>query len=257
MIVTRTTSQQSALALTALAASALFAANFMLHRWDPFAHSRLAYYLVVVLGFGAGLTLGVMSRLDTSLLPTGFNCPRPRLALFTAVMAGGALLLVSAGPVIVADPRRALNLFVWLWMTSVVEVLMFLGLIYNVTRVVAQRFMPTWPAIMLAAALSCMLFGAYHFTYSPPWNTLRLAGTVAVVWIFVTVVFVVGDSLWAAIVFNNCAAIVGFLRNAISELDAEPMALGIVLDVLLVAVIAAGLARVFPASSFAGRPPRA
>jgi len=156
------------------------------------------------------------------------------------------LVLATVGGIVVAVPQRALNLFVWLWMTSVVEVLVFLGLAFNVARTIALERLPGWLAGLAAVAVSSLLFGAYHFTYSPPWNTLGLATTVAVVWIFVAAMFVASGSFWAAVVFNNCAATVGFLRNDIRALDGEPLALGLVLDVLLVVILAFGTAWFWP-----------
>lgn len=60
------------------------------------------------------------------------------------------------------------------------------------------------------------VFGLFHFTYPTPWNTLETAATVGLVWVGVSILFVVSRSLPAAVVFNNIMATVGFATRSLT-----------------------------------------
>lgn len=94
--------------------------------------------------------------------------------------------------------------------------------------------MPRLVALVVALLVSCLAFGAYHFTYAAPWNSLQLATTVSIVWLFVSLVYIATQSVWATVLFNNVKA-----TNGITYLDGESLPLGIALDVLLIAIVVA------------------
>ena len=99
--------------------------------------------------------------------------------------------------------------------------------------------MPRLLALVVALLVSCLTFGACHFTYAATWDSLQLATTVSIVWLFVSLVYIATQSFWATVLFNNVMATIGFLKNGITYLDGESLPLGIALDVLLIAIVVA------------------
>lgn len=233
-----TTSRSFNPALALLVPALLFLVNLAMHNIGGVADSRFAYVLVVVVGPGIVLPLvalawlGARHGIDARLGGGRFAMVK----IIGALVAGLALAAFPVGRAVAADPLHALNLFVWLLPTSIVEVLVFLGICYNVAYVLLARVVPWWLAVPLAALFASALFGLYHFSYSPPWNTPAVALTVGIVWLEVSVVYVVTRSLWAAIVFNNTMAVVGFILNKVTALDGKPLVIGLVIDILLVAL---------------------
>jgi len=129
----------------------------------------------------------------------------------------GSLLAVGAlasdgsdlGGVLV--PHR---LFALLLVASIAEVLLFLGVLGNA----AQLAMPTghrWRSGLLTLVVSSLAFGFYHFTYPTPWNTLGHALGLTLVWMPVSLLFLVSRSLLGAVVLNNLMAVIGFVKNGI------------------------------------------
>jgi membrane protease YdiL (CAAX protease family) len=236
------------LALALLVPALLFLVNLTMHNLGGVADSRFAYVLVVVLGPGIVLPtvtlawLGARHGIEVEL---GGRFATVKIA--GALAVGVALAAFPVGRAVAADPMHALHLFVWLLPTSIVEVLVFVGICYNVAFALLARIIPWWLAIPLAALFASALFGLYHFSYSPPWNTPALALTVGLVWLEVSAVYVFTRSLWAAIAFNNTMAVVGFILNRVTALDGKPLAVGLAIDALLVAMtlILARRARAF------------
>ena len=216
----------------------LFLFNFAVHNVQTVADSRIAYYLIVILGPGILLPLFVLGWLKNrhGIDPRFGNGRWEPFKLAGALAAGLVIASFPLGRQLAAEPAHALHVFVWAFMTSIVEVLVFLGIVYNVIHALVSRVGPRWLAVIIGVLAASALFALYHFSYSPPWNTSALALTVGVVWLEVATVYLITRSLWAAIVFNNTMAMLGFLLNRVTALDGEPLALGLLLDALLVAL---------------------
>lgn len=116
---------------------------------------------------------------------------------------------------------------------------MFLSLLFATLRRSLAPRMPRLLALVVALLVSCLTFGACHFTYAATWDSLQLATTVSIVWLFVSLVYIATQSFWATVLFNNVMATIGFLKNGITYLDGESLPLGIALDVLLIAIVVA------------------
>jgi hypothetical protein len=236
----RTATAASATPATAalLVPGALFCANYVMRNAQPFAGERVAYFLVVTLAFGTLLplwTLGWLSRVHGMQL--GFASQRFRLLkLALATVCGGLLCVAALGPRIVAELDHALHLFAWVFTMSVVQTLVFLGIVYNVVCTTVARSAPRWFAVVTATVFASLAFGLFHFSYGPPWNSWEVVARVGVVWLLVTAVFLVTGEFWAAVLFDTLLAVVGFMLRGIGELDREPLALGIAMDATLIAL---------------------
>jgi hypothetical protein len=216
---------------------ALFGANHLLRSARPFAADTLVYFFVVTLALGTIVPLWTLRWLAHAHgVEPGFASRRwPLAELFGALGLGALLALAAVGERLIAEPGHALHLFVWVFTMSVAQVLVFLGIVYTVAHAWLAKRAPRWLAVALAGVFASALFGLFHFSYGPPWNSWPVVGRLAVIWLLVTAVFLVTRSLWAAVLFDTVMAVVGFLLRGIDELDRQPLALGLLLDAIVIA----------------------
>jgi hypothetical protein len=216
-----------------------FAAN-VLHNIPGF------YPIVFFIGIGVvlpALALGRTVRGESSAArPLGVALGwRDALAVLAALAIGCALAAKPLGP-IVAQPggvERIATLFAQLLVASTAEVLLFLGATGLALRTLLGG-RHDWRFGLLLVVVSSLLFGLFHFTYPPPWNTLANAATVTVVWIGVSTLFAVTRSLIAAILLDNMMATVGFATRDLTL--PLPPAISLLLALLAVAAFAAAFA---------------
>lgn len=136
---------------------------------------------------------------------------------------------------------HSLRLFIALFAVSLAEVLVFLSIVFNLTEVVTGSLLhPPW-ATAAAAIVSSVLFGLYHFTHSPPWNNWAQATLLFVVWLFVSLAYVLTRDVWVAAIIDTSFATIGFIRNSVTTLDDVPIMRAVALDALSIGVIAAVL----------------
>jgi hypothetical protein len=179
--------------------------------------SAVGYFLAVQLPFGIALpsvVLGFSARAPNATLSSiGVSLgARDGVAAVAALIAGAVMVgLALGGDLAGVGLVRIGTLFAQLLVASTAEVLIFTGLLLALARRWC-RGIGRWetPCAVLASALG---FGLFHFTYPPPWATWSVALGLAVVWIGVNLVFLVTHALLAAIVFNNCMALIGFVQN--------------------------------------------
>jgi hypothetical protein len=106
------------------------------------------------------------------------------------------------------------RLFALLLVASIAEVLLFLGVLSNAT----QLAMPAhggWRSGLLTVIVSSLAFGFFHFTYPAPWNTFGHALGLMLVWVPVSLLFLLSRSLVGAVLLNNLLAVIGFVKNHI------------------------------------------
>jgi hypothetical protein len=218
----------------------LFAVNALANHVVPIPGGRLGYSLVVI--FGAGTVLPAVALAWLAARGTA-ACRLPGAGWSELPRVLGALAaaaLIAAFPIggdVLEAPGRALHLLVWLFPSSLAEVLVFLGVLHGVLRAWLGRVLPGWAAIGIAALAGSVVFGVHHFTYYPPWNTGAVALKLTIVWLEVSAVYVITRSLWAAAAFNTVMAVIGFILNDVRRLDGEPLALGLGLGALGVATV--------------------
>ena len=87
--------------------------------------------------------------------------------------------------------------------------------------------------------VSSVLFGLYHFTHSPPWNNWAQATLLFVVWLFVSLAYVLTRDAWVAAIIDTSFATIGFIRNSVTTLDDVPIMRAVALDALSIGVVAA------------------
>ena len=69
-----------------------------------------------------------------------------------------------------------------------------------------------WVAIPVAAAVASLLFGAYHFAHSPPFNTVGMVSFLSVIGLLTSAVFFVSRDVYATILFHNFLGMFGVVQ---------------------------------------------
>lgn len=138
------------------------------------------------------------------------------MAAAVAVVVGGLLAVGALASDVsgVGGILMAHRLFALLLVASTAEVLLFLGVLGNAAQL-AMRAAHRWRSGLLTLVVSSLAFGFFHFTYPAPWNTLGRALGLTLVWVPVSLLFLVSRSLLGAVVLNNLMAVVGFVKNRI------------------------------------------
>ena len=199
-----------------------YAANAFFHHTAPglgLKSRQGLYALGFFLPFGAilpALFLGWAARVGLATprrLGVGLDWRDVRAIAVTA--AAGCLLVAAPLTPLLRRPgglAAAHRLFALLLVASTVEVLVFLGVLGNAIRL-AMGGATKWRAAFMALVTSSLAFGFFHLTYPAPWNRIAVCLGLSLVWVLVSLVFLLSRSLTAAVVFNNFMAVAGFVRN--------------------------------------------
>jgi len=161
------------------AASLLFVANYLFNHTTVLQGQRgtLAYFGSVVLPFGIVVPAVAVGRLASALRAHGRSvgfplAPRDGMLAMVALGIGVIVASFPIGHRILSDPgglARVGQLFAALLMTSVAEVLVFVGVFFvviesAVATVISGRS-GRYAVPAAAVVASAFAFGLYHFTY--------------------------------------------------------------------------------------------
>ncbi len=224
-----------------IGASALPLSNYLANHLVRLERRWLLYPLAVV--FLAGTLVPVLAvrwltrngAIKDDLPINGGNAA----LLGISLVVGFCLIALALRGQLRGELRHSLRLFVALFAVSLAEVLVFLSILFNLTEVVAGSLLhPPW-ATVAAAIVSSALFGLYHFTHAPPWNSGAQAARLFVVWLFVCLAYVLTRDAWAATIIDTSFATIGFVRNRVTTLDAMPTVTALALDALGIIVVVA------------------
>jgi len=210
------------LAIAAIGTIAAFASlNYAYHyevlpSW--ISRSAAGYFVAVQLPFGIilpSILLGLRARQPgTYLSGVGvWLSARGMVGAVAALIVGALAVIVALGVQELTNVglARLGALFAQLLVASTAEVLVFTGLLFGVARGWCRGLgRCEMPVAMLISALG---FGLFHFTYPPPWAAWNVAFGLTAVWIVVNLVFLMTHALLAAVLFNNCMAMIGFVQN--------------------------------------------
>ena len=220
------TAQRTVTAIAAFAIVALaFAANFLFNHTAKGAGVRAIpalYPVVFFIGLGTLLPAWLLGKIASSGRATARQLGigagrRDAMAVVIGVIMGAVFAAVPLAPFLrdAAGLRLLHGLFANLLVASTAEVLLFLGVLSVGIRALLGRG-DDWLTRAAIVVVSSIAFGLFHFTYPEPWNTLETAATLSLIWIAVSLLFVLGRSLLAAIVLDNILAVIGFARNGLT-----------------------------------------
>jgi len=215
--------------------AANYAANHLVRR----AYPRLAYTVLVVLAAGTIVPALALKRLVvTGVLALGALAFSP-WPLALALAAGLAFLFLSLRDQPADQLRRVPKLLVALFAPSLAEVLVFVGIIFSLTRYLLTPSLGHIAAGAASVAVTSLSFSAYHLTHAAPWNSMRMVKILLIVWLFIALFYALTENLWATALLNTLLATVGFVRNRVTRPQEEPVLLSALLDLVAVAVVVA------------------
>jgi hypothetical protein len=207
---------------------------------------RLAYALVANLMLGILLPLWLIGRLVRAGLGAsgdfGFSgAARTAASLGLGAVAGYALFAASqkapAHPLVVA------NAFAQVWVVSVAEVLVCWGLV-GAALAMALRSWSRAAAPPVAALLASILFGAYHFAHSAPFDEPRMVAFLTGIGLVTSLWWFLSRDAYGTAVFHNFFGVTGVLA-ALQAGGRVPEQPGISVP-LWITALAATLALVLP-----------
>jgi membrane protease YdiL (CAAX protease family) len=91
--------------------------------------------------------------------------------------------------------------------------------------------------IILAAAISTILFGVYHFSHSPPFNQPNMVLFLMYPGVLTCVVYFVGRDIYATIFFHNFQALFGVMNNVNIDLLLRPMYPVIIIAIVSIVIL--------------------
>lgn len=196
---------------------------------------RTAYTLLVVYGAGtlvASLALAVLIHAGLLAAPQ----PSP-VFIAAAIVLGGLFLWQAVRSEPVEQKRRIPALLTALYAPSLAEVLVFVGLVFTLSEAFLRPAIGAIPAALGATAVTAGVFALYHLTHAAPWNSLRMLGTLFLVWLVLAGFYALTRDLWAVSLFNTLLATIGFVKNRVSRPQEQPLLVSVLFDVLGVATV--------------------
>ncbi|HXC55382.1 MAG TPA: CPBP family glutamic-type intramembrane protease [Rhizomicrobium sp.] len=219
---------------------AFSAANFAANHLAP-RHPRLVYVLFVVLLAGTvipALALRTLARAAVAGSGALAFSPWP---LGLALAAGGAFLALSLRGEHAEQIGRLPGLLVALLPPSLAEVLVFVGIVFNLAEHLTAPWLGRPLAIAAAILTTSVSFGLYHLTHAAPWNSRRMVRILLIVWLFIGGFYAATGNLWATALLNTAMAAVGFVKNRVTRPTELSFAALLALDAAAVGIVLASL----------------
>ncbi len=155
------------------------------------------------LGLYLGARLATAARL-------GFGRPRrAAVGIFAALVAGCAVHAVQGATTV--EPIVMLNAFAQVLVVSIAEVLVCWVVPLGASGVPGSPHHRD-QQLLVPLVVSAILFGAYHYAHSPPFDTFRMVVLSTAVGMATGVFFVVSRDVYGTIVFHSALALVGVLE---------------------------------------------
>lgn len=176
--------------------------------------ARLAYALVanILVGIGGSiLVIRSLSRAGTiSPRQAGFRgLTHATVAVLVGALCGIAVYAAQGAPS--SNPVVILNAYAQVLVTSVAEVLVCWAVIGSAVEALL-RHRGKLVSVVLAAIISSVLFGVYHFAHSPPFNTVAFVVLLTIVGLGTSLFFFVSRDVYGTIAFHNFLGIFGVIQ---------------------------------------------
>lgn len=210
---------------------------------------RAAYAFLANIAVGIVLAGWLLSVLVDShdMLPhrAGFqDGARIVVSLLAAVALGAIFFRLQRPPT--NHPVVLLNSFAQVWTVSAAEVMVCWAVVGAVVEE-SLRDQGKALAVIAAALVASLLFGAYHIAHSPPFNSPRMIFGLSVIGLLTSVFFFVSRDIYGTIVFHNFFAVFGVLRalsraDKLAEFETPSVPLVATAAISLVALVAVHIA---------------
>jgi len=187
----------------------------LLHRNDPLG--RFEYSVIVNMIIGTvvailSITPSIVTSGQLSLNQMGFRSLKDTVLLVVIAGTIGFLLFVIQGPVSL-NPIVMLNVFSQTLPTSIAEVVVCWAVIGATTESFSKNRLRKKISIIVGIIISTVLFGAYHFAHSEPFNQINMVMILMLPGLLTSIVYFVGRNIYATIVFHNFQALFGVLNS--------------------------------------------
>jgi len=116
------------------------------------------------------------------------------------------------------DAIVLVNGFAQVLVVSAAEVLVCWSVVGWATWLAARR-LGNLPALIVAAVVSSVLFGVYHFAHSPPFNTFAMVAFLSGIGLATSLFYFVSRDAFGTIVFHNFLGTYGVVE-ALAKADA-------------------------------------
>lgn len=182
---------------------------------DRLVYALVANLLVGLLGgvvvLRAMASWGAVDRIDA-----GFGSRlRSAVAVVAGLVLGLGFYLLSGG--ITSNPIAIANAFAQVFVVSAAEVVVCWAVVAGAVAG-ALKDSGRWIAIPVAAVVASVLFGAYHFAHSAPFDTLGMVAFLSVIGLVTSLFFFVSRDVYGTIVFHNFMGVLGVV-NALAAND--------------------------------------
>ncbi|MBF9032177.1 hypothetical protein HKCCE3408_17390 [Rhodobacterales bacterium HKCCE3408] len=171
---------------------------------------RLTYTLVANVGIGivgAAIALRYILGGATARYRLAGFAPLPRTLLSVVIGLGLGLGLYLLLDPPTTDPVVILNAYAQVFVVSAAEVLVCWALLAGVIRATADG--PAFFVLVVAALVSSVAFGLYHFAHSPPFDTLPMVAFLTGIGLVTSVYFLVSRDIYGTILFHNFLGTLG------------------------------------------------
>jgi hypothetical protein len=188
------------------------------------AMDRAVYAIIanMLIGIVAAIAAArwLIGRGSLTRIASGFGPSAPSaVRMIIGLSLGLALYVIQGAPSL--HPIVLINAFAQVLVVSAAEVLVCWAV---VGATIESLLKPRGRLVSLigAAAMASLLFGAYHFAHSPPFNTVSMVALLTVVGLATSAFFFISRDVYATILFHNFLALFGVVRAlaASGELDA-------------------------------------
>ncbi|PWE30029.1 hypothetical protein DDZ14_15830 [Maritimibacter sp. 55A14] len=142
-------------------------------------------------------------------------------------------------------PVVLLNAYSQVLVVSIAEVMVCWSIMAGtIARGINARM---WVALPIAAMVASLMFGAYHFAHSPPFNTVGMVAFLSLIGLLTSAMFFLSKDVYATIIFHTFLGVVGVVQALAeqSKLEIFQMVQAPLVGTALVALVVLILADVF------------
>ena len=202
---------------------------------------RLAYALIANLAIGILLPLWAIrwAIREKVGMPADFGfsgAARIAVSVLAAAVSGYALFHLSQAES--THPVILVNSVAQVWVVSVAEIVVCWALVGGTLHAVLRAW-SRWGAILVAATVASVLFGAYHYAHSAPFNEYRMVAFLTGIGFVTGLWWFASRDVYGTAVFHNFFGVTGVLAalKAGGHVAAEPsLAIPLLVTALVVTV---------------------
>ena len=95
--------------------------------------------------------------------------------------------------------------------TAIAEVVIYWAVVGTAFESIFKYKSKKLKSIILTATISTILFGAYHFAHSPPFNQPNMVLFIMYPGVLTSIIYFIWPDIYAAIIFHNFQALFGVM----------------------------------------------